>query len=140
MASSTDLPHQVLKAIDASSTPLSSADFKDVPTLALKAALDSLSSREMITYTTKDDEVPVLLPEAEAIVEKGSHEARVFDAVLAKGMEGLAIKDLEGVVGKESAKVGQGKAFKEKWIKKDGDKLVTLVRQASRTTGNGLIW
>jgi len=27
-------------------------------------------------------------------------------------------------VGAESAKIGQGKAFKNKWIKKDGDKLL----------------
>jgi len=31
------------------------------------------------------------------------------------------------VVGAASAKVGQGKAFKEGWIKKDGDKLVKKV-------------
>ena len=30
---------------------------------------------------------------------------------------------LQNIVGKESAKVGQGKAFKEGWIKKDKDVL-----------------
>ncbi|RPA85330.1 hypothetical protein BJ508DRAFT_235515 [Ascobolus immersus RN42] len=123
----TDLPTQILHKINASSGPLSSSDFPDVPTLSLKAALDSLKSRDMVTYTTVDAEVPVLTPEAESIVEKGSHEARVYEAVLSRGMEGLAIGDLEGVVGKESAKVGQGKAFKEGWIRKEGAKLVKMV-------------
>lgn len=125
--SSTDIATRILHTLDGAAGPLASSDFNDVATLTLKAALDSLQSREMITYATKDDEVPVLLPEGEQIVEKGSHEARVLEAVLSKGMEGLEIKDLEGIVGKESAKVGQGKAFKEKWVKKEGQKLVALV-------------
>jgi phenylalanyl-tRNA synthetase alpha chain len=130
----TDLPTQILHKLNASSGTLSSSDFPDVPTLSLKAALDSLKSRDMVTYTTVDTEVPTLTPEAEVIVEKGSHEARVFEAVLSKGLEGLKIGDLEGAVGKESAKVGQGKAFKEGWIKKDGAKLVTLVESITDTT------
>lgn len=93
-----------------------------------------MQSKKMITYGTVDAEVPTLTPEAESIVEKGSHEARVFEAVLSRGLEGLKIGDLEGVVGKESAKVGQGKAFKEGWVKKDGAKLVTLVQSITDTT------
>lgn len=34
---------------------------------------------------------------------------------------------LQSIVGTDSAKVGQGNAFKLKWIKKDGDVLVSLV-------------
>lgn len=35
---------------------------------------------------------------------------------------------LQKIVGKESAKVGQGKAFKEGWIRKDKDTLKVNVR------------
>lgn len=34
-------------------------------------------------------------------------------------------------MGKETAKIGQGKAFKEGWIKKDGDTLKINVRQVN---------
>lgn len=38
----------------------------------------------------------------------------------------MILKDIDwqqGIVGKESAKIGQGKAFKAGWIKKDKDTL-----------------
>lgn len=41
----------------------------------------------------------------------------------------------QGIVGKESAKVGQGKAFKEGWIKKDKDLLRAAVRSPDHNTG-----
>jgi len=69
-----------------------------------------------------------LEPEAEQIAEHGSHEARVFEA-LRSAVEGLSVQDLEKAIGdKTVTKVGQGKAFKEKWIKKSSDgKLVATV-------------
>jgi phenylalanyl-tRNA synthetase alpha chain len=45
-----------------------------------------------------------------------------------QALDGLSIQDLEAKIGdKTVTKIGQGKAFKEKWIKKDGAKLVALV-------------
>jgi PheRS DNA binding domain 3 len=41
---------------------------------------------------------------------------------------GMSIKDLRQAVGDESAKIGQGRAFKSGWIGKEGDNLVKLVR------------
>jgi len=35
-------------------------------------------------------------------------------------------KDMEDLVGKKIAGIGKGKAFKQKWIKKDGDQLVRI--------------
>jgi phenylalanyl-tRNA synthetase alpha chain len=83
----------------------------------------------MVTYETIDREEAILEPEAEQIAEHGSHEARVFEA-LRNAVEGLSIQDLEKAIGdKTVTKVGQGKAFKEKWIKKSSDgKLVATVR------------
>jgi phenylalanyl-tRNA synthetase alpha chain len=41
---------------------------------------------------------------------------------------------LQDVVGKDSAKVGSGNAFKNKWIKKDGDSLVLVADEVKDTT------
>lgn len=92
---STDLSQRVLNTLDsASSLPIASAEaFPDVESTILKGALDSLQSREMITYTTEEQEVAVLTEEAEGIVADGSHEVKVYNAVCA-ALDGLAIKDL----------------------------------------------
>jgi hypothetical protein len=72
----------------------------------------------MITYETIDREEAVLEPEAQEIAANGSHEARVFEA-LRKAVDGLTVSELEAAVGdKNVVKVGQGKAFKSKWIGK----------------------
>jgi len=120
-----DLPTQILQALDsAPQLPLASTDgFPGIEPTVLKGALDSLQSREMATYETIDTEIAILTEEGEGIVNDGSHEAKVYDAVC-NAMDGLKINDLAKIVGAASAKVGQGKAFKEGWIQKDGDKLV----------------
>ena len=85
----------------------------------------------MITYTTQETLTHVLTPEGASIALNGSHEARVWSAVPAKG-EGSTVtpKDVEKLLGSEIAKVGQGRAFKNKWIGKEGNNLVKLVRPA----------
>ena len=119
----TDLTTDVLGALAASDGPILSAEaFPAVPSTTVKSALDRLGSREMVAYETIDREEVSLLPEAEGIVTNGSHEAKVFEAVR-QALDGLKIGDLPGLVGTESAKVGQGKAFKQGWIKKDKDLL-----------------
>lgn len=124
----SDLPTQVLEALaSATSLPLLSAQaFPTVDSLHVKAALDSLASREMVTYETIEKEEAELTDEAAGVVKDGSHEAKVYNAVC-KSLEGLKISELAKVVGASSAKVGQGKAFKEGWIKKDGDRLLKNV-------------
>lgn len=132
--STEDLIPQVLQALSQNDQITSSDAFPDVSFEAMKAALDRLASRAMVTYKQVDKELAILEPEAETIVSHGSHEARVFDAV-SKAMEGLSIQDLEKQIGdKTVCKMGQGKAFKEKWIKKDGDKLVALTDKISDVT------
>ena len=71
----------------------------------------------------------VLTQEGAQIALEGSHEARVWNALPVKG-EGtpLTAQQLQQAVGKESASVGQGRAFKAKWIGKEGDGFVKLVR------------
>ncbi|KAI9811553.1 MAG: Phenylalanyl-tRNA synthetase, beta subunit, cytoplasmic [Thelocarpon impressellum] len=113
-----DLTSQVLELLSSSDSILSADAFPSTPFAVLKSALDRLGSRDMIQYKAIDREEAILTDEAEGIAAQGSHEAKVFEAVR-KAVEGLRIGDLPGIVGKESAKVGQGKAFKEGWIKKD---------------------
>ncbi|EAW11399.1 phenylalanine--tRNA ligase subunit alpha [Aspergillus clavatus NRRL 1] len=119
----SDMTQPILDALSTSDGPiLSNEAFPSTPSLNVKSALDRLASRSMVEYETKDKEVIALTPEGEDIAANGSHEAKVFEAVVA-AMDGLKIGDLPGIVGKENAKVGQGNAFKKGWIKKDKDVL-----------------
>ena len=124
-----DMASQVLQALSQQSPILSTEAFPSIPSTDVKAGLDRLASRSMITYETIDKEEVILLPEAENIVQHGSHEARVFEAVR-QAMEGLTVSELETAIGDKSiTAVGQGKAFKEKWIKKTPEgKLIASVR------------
>lgn len=82
----------------------------------------------MITYTTQEVLVYELTNEGAQLAEQGSHESRVWNALPLKGeAPGLTAAEVKNVVGAESAKFGQGAAFKKGWIGKDGDKLVKLV-------------
>lgn len=82
----------------------------------------------MISYTTQETLSHVLTQEGAQIALQGSHEARVWNACPVKGAgPPLPIKGLQEKVGAETAKIGQGQAFKNKWIAKEGDGLVKLV-------------
>ena len=115
---SGDLPSEILQLLSKEDHILSSDAFPDNKSADVKSALDRLGSRSMITYETIDREEAILEPEAEGIAENGSHEARVFEA-LKQAVDGLTIAELDATVGdKNVVKVGQGKAFKSKWIAK----------------------
>ncbi|KAF3762405.1 hypothetical protein M406DRAFT_332787 [Cryphonectria parasitica EP155] len=121
MATSGDLTMEVLQALSKTSPIQSQEAFPQSSFGELKAALDRLASRSMVTYEQIEKDDAVLEPEAEQIVANGSHEARVFEA-LRQAVEGLSVQDLEKTIGdKNVTKVGQGKAFKEKWISKTSD-------------------
>ena len=128
MAQNGDLPSGILQALSQKDPILSAEAFPSVKSADVKAALDRLGSRSMLTYDTIDREEAILEPEAVEIAANGSHEARVFEA-LRKAMDGLTIPELEAAVGdKNVVKVGQGKAFKSKWISKGKEgKLVASV-------------
>lgn len=113
-----DLATQVLHALDKNSPLLSSEAFPAIPSTEVKGALDRLASRDMVKYETIDREEAILEPEGEQIAANGSHEARVFEA-LRSAVEGLTIQELEKTIGdKNVVKIGQGRAFREKWISK----------------------
>ena len=83
----------------------------------------------MITYDTHEEFSHVLTAEGALLAQQGSHEARVWAALPLKG-QGAPVPpaDLKKLVGDETAKIGQGRAFKNKWIGKDGAGLVKTVR------------
>jgi PheRS DNA binding domain 3 len=81
----------------------------------------------MVAYEAHEVLSYSLTPEGQQIAEQGSHEARVWAALSEKGGTPVSIKDLKSKVGDESAKVGQGRAFKSGWIVKDGENLYKAV-------------
>src|SRR6266403_118098 len=82
----------------------------------------------MVTIDFHETLSHVLTQEGTQIDLEGSHEARVWKALPTKGGgTPLTAQQLQQAVGKESASVGQGRAFKAKWIGKEGDGFVKLV-------------
>jgi phenylalanyl-tRNA synthetase alpha chain len=83
----------------------------------------------MIYFESHENVVHVSTAEGAQIINEGSHEARVWAALPAKG-NGVPLTpaELKKKVGEEASKVGQGRAFKNGWIGKDGEGLVKLVR------------
>lgn len=123
-----DFTSEILAALSDKDSLSSKDAFPNAEFAELKAALDRLGSRFMVTYKQIDQEEAVLQPEGQLVAENGSHEARVFEA-LRQAVEGLSVQDLEKAIGdKTVTKVGQGNAFKAKWIAKNKDgKLVASV-------------
>ncbi|KAL7751354.1 Phenylalanyl-tRNA synthetase, beta subunit, cytoplasmic [Sorochytrium milnesiophthora] len=117
---------------------LKTADGVETDQAVLLGILNSLVSREMVSYMPLEAEKWVLTEEGRDIAANGSHEAKVFNAIPA-GQEGLSIADLSARVGAESAKIGQGKAFKSKWIGKAATgNLIRLVDSIVDTTKDDL--
>ncbi|KAG9257039.1 tRNA synthetases class II core domain (F)-domain-containing protein [Emericellopsis atlantica] len=130
-----DLTTQILQKLSQQSPIVTSEAFPSVPSQDAKAALDRLGSRSMITYETQTREEVVLEPEAEQIIEHGSHESRVFEA-LRQAVEGLSVQELQQAIGdKNVVSAGQKVGFKDKWITKGKEgKLVATVDSIQDTT------
>lgn len=131
-----NVAQDVLNLLDTKAEFNTAEDFPSISQAEIKGALDKLASRSMVQYTTSDSEQAHLTAEGETIVAEGSHEYKVWSAVKTAGK--VLIKELPAVVGSESAKVGQGNAFKNKWIKKDGDSLVLVAEEVKDETRDRL--
>jgi len=84
----------------------------------------------MILYESHETQSHVLTPEGAQVALHGSHEARVWAALPAKGARSpVAPAELKKIIGDDAAKVGQGRAFKNGWIAKEGDGFVKAVCQ-----------
>ncbi|VVT50673.1 uncharacterized protein SAPINGB_P002842 [Magnusiomyces paraingens] len=129
----SDLALTILSALDKTGQIVDSRKaFPDVPSEQIQAAVTSLAAKSMVTYKTEEKDLWVLTAEAEDIVANGSHEMRLFEEVV-KSLEGLKIADVGKVLG-ASGKLGQQRAFKNGWVKKDGDKLVKGVEAKPEDT------
>ncbi|KAI9221367.1 tRNA synthetases class II core domain (F)-domain-containing protein [Blastocladiella britannica] len=149
--SSEDLALHILHLLDASTTGelattegLTYPNDSTIDPVALHGALSSLDRREMIVYTPMDADKWVLTAEGADIARDGSHEAKVFAAVPAGKGATISIADLTVFtsmpVGPDVAKIGQGKAFKNKWIGKAADgSLQRLVASIMDVTQRDLV-
>ena len=90
----TDITAEVLDILSQTDEPVLSSDaFPSISSAEVKSALDRLKSRDMVMYEAIDKDEAILTPEAEGIAANGSHEAKVFEAVL-QAAQGLKISEL----------------------------------------------
>lgn len=87
-----DLTLDILETLDTTESLQTQESFQNVPQPEIKAALDRLASRQMVEYTTNDTEQVVLTEDGDKIVQEGSHEYKVWEAVQQKGR--ISLKDL----------------------------------------------
>lgn len=79
-----NLTQEILDLLDTKEPLQSNEDFPAISQAEIKAALDRLASRSMVTYKSLDSEKVVLTPESEGIVAEGSHEYKVWKLVKEK--------------------------------------------------------
>ncbi|KTW26112.1 phenylalanine-tRNA ligase, alpha subunit [Pneumocystis carinii B80] len=91
----------------------------------IQACLNSLMTREMVTYEIIEKECFFLTEEAKDIVLNGSYEARIFN-LICSSINGLTLKELQSKIG-PSVEHGLKQVFKNKWVRKIGDNLVKNV-------------
>ena len=80
-----DLTQQVLDVLENTDPLHTNVEFPDVSQREIKAALDRLASRSMLTYDTQEAEQVLLTAEGQTICDEGSHEYKVWDVVQQKG-------------------------------------------------------
>lgn len=76
----------------------------------------------------------VLTDEGSEIATKGSPEFQVYQAV---PVEGISVVDLNASLG-DVAKIGLGPCMKNKWLKKDGDRIVRISEEVKDETATCL--
>lgn len=81
----------------------------------------SLATDAYVELAELSTQFYVLSNEAEDIVEHGSQEVRVLNALLAAGQDGLGADELESAVvgGSAVCKIGVGNCLKNRWARKD---------------------
>ncbi|EGV61245.1 hypothetical protein CANTEDRAFT_116803 [Yamadazyma tenuis ATCC 10573] len=123
-----DLQLNILKVVDkygSVENTLECPELKSLDASTLHSNLTSLWSKELINFSKIEIEQWDLTKEAQDFLVNGSHEIRLLEEVI-KSVDGLKISDVNSKLG-AVGKLGQGKAFKNGWIAKDSDKLVSKV-------------
>jgi phenylalanyl-tRNA synthetase alpha chain len=82
---------------------------------------------QMVAYTPHEESQWVLTEEGKELLKNGSYEARVFYAIPDSG---IALEELNKKLDAMTLKVGSGKAFKNKWIRKDASNHITRALDA----------
>jgi phenylalanyl-tRNA synthetase alpha chain len=131
------LQQLVLNKLDKDGEIKDSGELNIPDQLELLGVLKSLESMEVVQYQPIERDIWTLTEEGELIVKEGSHEVRVFYAI-PSGKEGIPIGELQKKLG-SIAKVGQGQAFKNKWIGKQGGNLIRLVEKVEDITQKDLL-
>lgn len=122
------LAEKILQTLDKhGSIENSQKAFPDVSSVDVQSAVASLVDKDMIVAEQIEHELWTLTDEGQQILSLGSHEIRLFDAV-ASAVDGLAISDVNSLFG-QAGRIGQQRAFKNGWIKKEGAKLVKKVEE-----------
>ena len=91
----------------------------------LDPVLKSLSAEEYIALEVIEKKLIELTEEGTSYAKAGSPEFQ-FVSAMTMG-EQVDMAAMETRVGKQIAKIGFGKAMKQKWIKKDGDNFTRIV-------------
>jgi len=109
-----DLQHLILESLDniKDDNNTFSTDTLNIDQQIILGVLKSLASRDIITFETVEKESWNLTSEGNDILSLGSHEVRVFNMI---NMQ-TSIQEINNALG-EYAKIGQSKAFKNKWIR-----------------------
>lgn len=131
------LVESILKKLD--EAPISSVRraFPSASDKDIQSAVKSLSDKNMVEATKKETDIWTPSVEGEFILEHGSHEFRVYQEVC-KSIEGIKISDLKSKFS-QYGPVGQKQAFKNKWIRNDGDKLVKGDKEAQTDETQSLL-
>lgn len=120
--SMSSLQLQILEILDKEAQIGNTAErLAGLDSQTVQAALNSLVSRNKVTYKSIEKEHWNLTDEAKDIVQNGSHEYRLLELVLK--LEHLKISEVGSQLG-PNGKMGQARAFKNGWISKNGDELV----------------
>ena len=126
-AESLEAEKKVLTYLGKNESIENTADFAGVKKEILGPVLLSLSAVEYVVLQVIEKKLIELTDEGKGYATNGSPE---FQFVSKMNMgEKVDISTMEDRVGKLIAKIGMGKALKQKWIKKDGDKFERIVEK-----------
>jgi phenylalanyl-tRNA synthetase alpha chain len=90
--------------------------------LMVIGVVNSLLTEGYVTTNDLSTSFYTLTPEGEMILQKGSQEMMVYNAILSSTDQSLTMEEIEAAVGKDLSKIGLGNCLKSKWITKNGDR------------------
>ena len=110
---------------------LDSSNFKESQK-DIKAALDSLHSKEYVTYATETNLVSNLTSEGQEMAKFGSHEYRLYIKLKALGGK----SELDSIdLPKHVLQIGKAKALTAKWVEMQGKSLSIVKNDVSDEIG-----